>query len=713
VKPPSPATRIFWLTAALGAVFAFIAGKLIYIQGFQPASERYTWASTRPGVRPGVVYQPGLRGKVLDARGDALVQSQLAYHIRANPVFIGPHAAEVAAFLAPLLGDSPARLRPSLTPEIAFGWHWDRFTNTGGLMTNRWVWRPTTNQHVLVASNLTVAEWETVRTNLPAFRLAEERRLLAVRSNLFAWKARGPGRPWWDVPAQYSFRKRFKADLRKIGDDLRPWSRASQSIRQNGVSGEIIERRLYPHGSLATTVLGLTTNGAVPVVRVEGGVPFAPRDLPAQLLGADGIERQFNEELLGTPGEVRRRTYGSHELAHTRERDVPAHDGHNVRLTIDATLQYVTEDALRRGAERLKPNFLAAVMVRPRTGEILAMANVTSPDYLPPGVTNPAAVRRPIRRNHVVSEAVEPGSTFKVVTYAAALNEGRVRPDSRINCDQGTWRPPYGRKKPVQDARGHKLGVATVEEAFAQSSNVGAAKLGFYELWSSNAPPGPSTLVNYARAFGFTQPTGIACGGEPRTRIPAWDGMGTQLILSYGYGLYVTPLQVAMAYAAIANGGVLMEPVLVRALEDDEGRIIRSFQPVARRRVVSEETARQMTDLMKAVVSGPHGTGREASLEEHAVAGKTGTANKMTASHVARGANAHFSTFVGFFPAEDPQVCLLVCADEPKATDGRAAFGAACAPIFREIARETASYLAIPPSPTPATNFTASIARRP
>jgi cell division protein FtsI (penicillin-binding protein 3) len=247
------------------------------------------------------------------------------------------------------------------------------------------------------------------------------------------------------------------------------------------------------------------------------------------------------------------------------------------------------------------------------------------------------------------------------------------------------------------DARGHKLHTVTLEEAFAASSNVGAAKLG-YALWDPAAPPRSTALVKYAEAFGFTRRTGILCGGEPNTRIPAWDGLGTQLILSYGYGIYATPLQITMAYAAVANDGILMEPMLVKSVESPSGSVIRNIAPRQVGRAVRSDTAKQLVQLMTAVVS-PKGTGKDAALDEYTVAGKTGTANKMTQAHMAAGITAHFSTFVGFLPAENPQICLLVCADEPTGSDGRAAYGAACVPVFKEIARETASYLTIPPSP--------------
>jgi cell division protein FtsI (penicillin-binding protein 3) len=480
-------------------------------------------------------------------------------------------------------------------------------------------------------------------------------------------------------------------------------------VRENGITPEIMERRVMPHGDLAMPVLGTTTNGSIPIVEYRTAtnrIRVRTRELPPEIHGADGIERQFNDELQGVAGQSVLRRGKGRELAGSRELDLAPQPGANVRLTLDANLQYVAENALRQGMAKLKPNWMSAILVRPSTGEILALANATDPDYSPAQQSSSTStaptggIRRPRHRNHAVSELVEPGSTFKLVTYSAALEAlpGRnLSPSSRIDCEGGSWRPPAGRKKPIADARGHKLHNVTIEEAFAASSNVGAAKLG-YALWDPSAPPRSTALVKYAEAYGFTRRTGILCGGEPNTRIPAWDGLGTQLILSYGYGIYATPLQVAMAYAAVANDGILMEPMLVKSVESPSGSVIRNLAPRPVGRVVRSDTAKQLVQLLTAVVSSK-GTGKDAALDDYTVAGKTGTANKMTQAHMAAGVTAHVSTFVGFLPAEKPQICVLVCADEPTGSDGRAAYGAACVPVFKEISREAASYLTIPPSP--------------
>ena len=701
--PSNPDKTLTGLTVLFCVVFAGLAGRLVYIQGVRPDSPRYTL-----GASPArTTYIPAPRGELLDRRGERLTYSQFTYNLRANPVVISNQAPHLAALLSPLLS-IPATIlqdRLSIRPELR--WKADASTNSAGLVATQWVQVLHTNQSVLVASNLSFVEWTRVHTNLKVFRSPEERQLLAASAAVARRRTNSPPIAWWDLPSRYRFRKEIARDNREINLAMKRIQPQLREVRENGITAEIMERRVMPHGELALPILGTTTNGVIPIVEYRTAtnrIRVRTRELPPEIHGADGIERQFNDELQGVAGQAVIRRGKGRELAGTRELDLIPQPGASVRLTIDANLQYVAENALRQGMAKLKPNWMSAILVRPSTGEILALANATDPDYSParqPGSPTPAGgPRKPQHRNHAVSELVEPGSTFKLVTYSAALEAlpGRnLSPASRIDCEGGSWRPPAGRRKPIADARGHKLHTVTLEEAFAASSNVGAAKLG-YALWDPAAPTRATALVKYAEAYGFMRRTGILCGGEPNTRIPAWDGLGTQLILSYGYGIYATPLQITMAYAAVANDGILMEPMLVKSVESPSGGIIRNIAPRQVGRVVRSDTAKQLVQLLTAVVSSK-GTGKDAALDDYTVAGKTGTANKMTQAHMAAGVTAHFSTFVGFLPAENPQICLLVCADEPTGSDGRAAYGAACVPVFKEICREAASYLTIAPSP--------------
>ena len=693
-----------YLTGGSCFCFALLAARLIYIQGFQPESPRYTLGSAPPQIS----YTPALRGEILDSRGQRLVHSQFLFNLRANPALIGEQGPALAAHLAPSLGVPVAHLTAKFRSQPEWRWKQSSQTNATGLLLTNWSRTLYTNQSVLIATNLTLDDWTLVHSNLLTYVPARERELKQAWAALELRRIHSPKFKLWELPARYAFQRALAKDRRQIAGPLKVERLTNNIVRNTAITREIVERRIYTHDSLALPILGSTTNGAIPLVEYRTSLStlqLPAKELPPALKGASGIERQFDTELPGVPGKAIMRVRGSREFANTQELEIKSKQGTAVRLTLDANLQSVAEDALRTGMERLKPNWMSAIVVEVASGEILALANATDPNYLPLGVTNKALLRQQPPRNHAVSDLIEPGSTFKLVTYAAALDLGRITPDSLIDCEGGSWRPPAGRRKPVVDSRGHHLKTVSVEEAFATSSNVGAAKIAYYELWDPKAPSFQSPLCFYANAFGFNRRTGILCGGEPITRIPAWDGIGTQIILSYGYGIYVTPLQVCMAYAAIANDGFLMEPMLVKSIEHATGSIIRTFPPKQVGQVVRPETARQLLRLLTAVVS-PKGTGKDAILEGYTVAGKTGTANKMTKEHLASGANAHFSTFVGFLPAERPKFCLLVCADEPTNMDGRAAYGAACIPTFKQIAISTASYLTIPfSSPVVATHI--------
>jgi cell division protein FtsI/penicillin-binding protein 2 len=248
----------------------------------------------------------------------------------------------------------------------------------------------------------------------------------------------------------------------------------------------------------------------------------------------------------------------------------------------------------------------------------------------------------------------------------------------------------------IHDGREHSMGTATVEEAFAKSSNIAAVKVASQLDWD--------VYMRYIKGFGYGTRSGVLCGNEDPGYIQRWEPM-TQSSLAMGYGIIVTPLQTAMAYSAIANGGTLMEPMLVRSVESPDGVVLKRYQPKALRRVVKEETAHQMVKLMRGVVE--HGTGAKASLRDVDVAGKTGTGRKYNRGHNDDGSYKYYATFVGFFPAEAPEICLVVTVDEP-ANKGSGYYAAqSAAPAFKEIAQQVVSYLAIQPSALSNTNLIA------
>ena len=522
-------------------------------------------------------------------------------------------------------------------------------------------------------------------------RFSEELSLLAARTNAEETYRRTVKQAgWWNLPAYLSAKKERSTLMRQINPRLAYLRTNSLESRINGLYPEVMEVRVYPNSHLAAHVLGYATNGVV-TNRMQ-------RHLPPPLLGAQGIEQRFDAELRGSHGVLVTHKFGEEELVPLRSRDVPAVDGLNVRLTLDLNVQSFVERALDEAYATLQPKSISAIVIRPKSGDVLALGN--RPTYNPNLGSIPSLEAM---LNRALKVPAEPGSTFKIVTYAAALNEGLIRPDERIDCEHGHWNVP-GTRRRINDDQGHSMDVVTVQEAFAKSSNVGAVKVGL--RMNTN------TFLRYMRDFGFLARTGIECGeftastnfargqlhirrgyGESPGGLGGWDGL-TPSSLPFGYGFYATPLQTAMATAAIANDGVLMRPRIVSALERTDGDVVTRIDPVQVRRVVKSEAAAQMVAIMRAAVE--EGTGGQAAMEEYSVAGKTGTAKKVVDRKYS---NTHYyASFVGFLPAEDPELVIMVNADEPT-TKGKSYYGGkACAPVFHQIATATASYLGLRPS---------------
>jgi cell division protein FtsI/penicillin-binding protein 2 len=429
------------------------------------------------------------------------------------------------------------------------------------------------------------------------------------------------------------------------------------------------ETRFYPNGTLAAHVLGFTGYR-------EEAIPGASED---ELVGKSGIEAAFNPVLAGIPGWRRiLQDLRERELVALRPVDVASRAGLGVRLTVDLGLQHIVESEMETAFAQHRPQGITVIIVRPRTGEILAMANLPTFDPNQPGEVDADHLR-----NRAITDLMEPGSTFKSLVVAAALNEGLIRLEDEIDCESGVW---YYRRFRVRDiGRNERL---TVEQVLAKSSNVGAAKIG--------VQLGADRLHQYARGFGMGEPTRIALGGEVSgllRPLRSWSAISVASI-PIGYEVAVTPLQMTMAMSAIANGGMLMRPMLVSELLDDEGQVVARFDPTPVRQVIGEPAAGMVTRALQTAVA--EGTGRRAQLEYYQVAGKTGTARKLVNGNYS--ASRHVGSFIGFFPAHGPQLCISVVVDEPRsATYG----GETAAPVFRRIAERAAVYLAIPPTRSP------------
>jgi cell division protein FtsI/penicillin-binding protein 2 len=432
------------------------------------------------------------------------------------------------------------------------------------------------------------------------------------------------------------------------------------NVRTKAIFPEDDQIRTYPGHRLASHVVGYVLNDDVET-------------------GSDGIECSFNTKLAGTAGWRKTELDGRHrEIVPYREEDVPPHDGLNVVLTIDAGLQNIVEAQLAAAAQEHSPDSISCIMVRPGTGEILAMA--TLPDFDP---NNRASFLKESMRNRVISDQAEPGSTFKIVVVTAGLDQHLVTLNDVFDCCNGkffyanTWlhdHKPYG--------------MLSVEQIITRSSNIGAAQIGIRI--------GKETLWQYMRNFGFGERTHIPLPGEIAGTVHSltnWTKVSIAQI-PMGQGVAVTSLQMVMAMCAIANDGVLMRPMLVNRLEEPTGVVAEQFKPQAVRRVASSEA---IHDLVKALKTVPtkEGTAPKAALEHYTVAGKTGTAQKPENGKYS---GKFFTSFIGFFPADNPEVCISVVLDNPK--DGHYG-GEIAAPVFHAIAELTANYLNLKPDIAP------------
>ncbi|MBI4517368.1 MAG: transpeptidase family protein [Deltaproteobacteria bacterium] len=433
------------------------------------------------------------------------------------------------------------------------------------------------------------------------------------------------------------------------------WQALSE-LHLAGVGSEPSRRRHYPHGQLAAHVIGLT-------------------NIDAQ--GIEGIELRHNRSLLRRvePRAVEHDAHGRPMMLSATQPERPQ-PGARIELTIDAAIQHVAETELAQAVTAHQAEAGAAVVLDPRTGEILALANVPTFDPNEAGKATAAA-----RRNRIVTDSFEPGSTFKTFTAAAALEAGLVKPDDRIYCENGHY--GVGRRV-IHDHE--RYGWLSFAEVIQHSSNIGTAKIG--------ERLGAARLAAAIEAFGFGKPTGVELPGEVSGLLRPIERWGRIHLVttSFGQGIAVTPLQLASAYGAIANGGLLLKPQVVQRVITEDGRVERAPRPEVVRRVISLETAAALTTMLQRVVES--GTGTKAAVAGFSVAGKTGTAQKVDPHTGRYSARGRMSSFVGFVPADDPRLVILVVIDTPK---GVTYGGLVAAPVFRRIAEYSLERLGLRP----------------
>lgn len=423
-----------------------------------------------------------------------------------------------------------------------------------------------------------------------------------------------------------------------VGDEQNP------RIRGLIIEGE--PRRFYPRRELSAPLLGF--------VSPDGQ-------------GRDGLEYALHDDLSGHPEFLRGLRDSSGRLIFSSGiEDERAFAGHDIELSIDQAIQFTAERELANAARTFEAVGGSVVVVDPHTGEILALASW-------PGF-NPNDYRKsePEQRRHRgVADAFEPGSTIKIFTVAAALEAKTLRPTEQMFCENGAMRID---NVTIRDT--HPAGFLPVAQILAQSSNICSAKIGM--------TLGGDRLYEGFRRFGFGQRTGVPTAGESagtlRPRGRPWVQVETASA-SFGQGISVTNLQMAMATAAIANGGNLMEPILVRRVKTATGEVVREAAPRVRRRVVSAQVATQLQEMLIAVTEDG-GTGTEAAIPGYRVAGKTATAQKADPKSGRYSLDNYVASFVGFVPAHDPVVAIAVVLDEPRVDY---AGGSVAAPIFREV----------------------------
>lgn len=444
------------------------------------------------------------------------------------------------------------------------------------------------------------------------------------------------------------------------------------NLHSNAVFSEDDQYRVYPSQRLAAHVLGYVSNDR-------------------QQAGLCGIEQAFNKDLSGIAGWRRTEIDKRHrELVPYRDEDVAPRDGLNVVLTIDAGLQAIVESELAVGVEKHSPISASCIMVRPRTGEILAMATLPNFDPNQPGRSPMDALR-----NRVISDTAEPGSTFKIVVVTAGLNEHLITLNDIFDCEHGHF---FYAGKTLHDHESY--GLLSVENIITKSSNIGAAKIGI--------KLGEDKLYDYIQRFGFGHRTEIPLPDEAFGTVhplKKWYKVSLAQI-PMGQGVTVTPLQMVMAMSAIANHGLLMKPMLVNRLEDPSGKTMVQYSPQPVRQIADAGAIRDMITALKTVPT-KEGTAVAAALEHYTVAGKTGTAQKVDHGVYVQ---KFFSSFIGFFPADNPEVCISVVMDEPRDSHYG---GLVAAPVFHAIAERAANYLNLKPDiePTPTVNHTMTAAR--
>lgn len=430
--------------------------------------------------------------------------------------------------------------------------------------------------------------------------------------------------------------------------------REIKSEKLRGIGFESKYSREYPEGRLLAHILGITSS--------EGN-------------GLEGIEKVCNQYLSGESVKSKQYKDGRGRLINQKLIDQSKMRGLDIELTIDKNIQFIAEQELRKVFSEYKAKRAICIVQNPKNGAILAMVSLPDFDFKDK-VSNVKLLR-----NSAISDVFEPGSTFKIVAVAAAIEENKVKKDELFYLENG--RMKIG-KHTIRDD--HKIkGYASVSKIMEESSNIGMVKIA--------DKMGSSLFYEYIRKFGFYSFTGIDLPGEAKGLLSDekdWNKL-TMPTVSFGQGIGVTALQLINAFSAIANDGILMKPIIIKNIDNTQEEDKHFFEPKEIRRVISPETAGEMKNILKNIVD--KGTGKKAKVPGYTTGGKTGTAQKYDPEINQYSKKHYIASFAGMIPAIDPQLVILIIVDEPR---GDYYASSVAAPVFSKIAFRTAEYLNIP-----------------
>ena len=411
-------------------------------------------------------------------------------------------------------------------------------------------------------------------------------------------------------------------------------------------------KRFYPNGQLAAHLLG-----------------FAGADAN----GLEGLENKYDDILKGKPEKLAwaRDAKGKKIFLRVGNNEAKKDESVNLVLTIDSRIQYLVETHLKEAVVSKGAKGGIAIVMDPKTGEILAMANEVG--FNPNNINGLTPEKW---RNRAITDYFDPGSTFKPFLVAGALEEKTVRESEKFYCEDGNYAVA---NRVIHEANRKRHGQLSVRDILKYSSNIGAVKIA--------QKLGKEKFYQYIDSFGFGMKTGIDLPGESPglvRPVKKWTKVDTATI-AFGQGVSVTAIQMIAAMSAIANGGVLMKPYILRSVTDKNNIPIKMYNPTVVRKVVSVETAKRMTNMLTEVVGSADGTGKNANIVNVAVAGKTGTSQKFDFSRGVYSSEKVRTSFMGFFPADNPQVAILVILDEPQRDKWG---GVAAAPVFKSIGEQ-------------------------